>query len=75
MILTSCGTSRSRVVWPVPEIRERPEIVFLDCTGPEPGRKYICLTVEDQRTLFDYIILNEMELLKAIVEIREINRR
>jgi hypothetical protein len=75
MILISCGTSRSRVIWPIPEIRERPEIIFIDCIGPESGRKYICLTVEDQRALFDYLILNEMELLKAVVMIKEINKR
>jgi hypothetical protein len=33
------------------------------------------LTVEDQRALFDYIIVNEIELLKAVVEIKEINKR
>lgn len=68
-ISIGCGT-KNTVRWPEPEIRQRPPVNFFD-SAPNG----ICLTVEDQRALMDYIILTELELLKARATLEIINQR
>jgi len=69
------GCSGVQVKFPEPVIPARPNLTFRDCQIIRVDtNSYICLTVEEMRTLFAYVLQTEIELIKCTITIKEINK-
>lgn len=74
MLLVGCVTPK--VLFPEPVIPVRPNLVFKDCQLIRVSNdRFICLSVEEMRQLFAYVLTTEMELEKCSQTVKEINRK
>lgn len=75
LLILLIGCSGVQVKYTEPIIPVRPNLTFNDCQIIRVSTdKYICLSLEEMRTLFAYVLQTEMELAKCSVTIKEINK-